>query len=103
MSQLLQEKFPAEEASLNYIESDNYAGLRRHYKSTLEEIRQTTKRIAADKGDFAPLIAEQGKTVHTYFSTSAQSDAMAQLYAQQYEQWEQYLDKHELSSFEKVY
>ena len=95
MSQLLQNKFPAEEATLRYLESDKFDEFHRTYNSAMEGILLISNQTADDSSYLDPTVLKQQSTaMKVYFSETVHPSTMAEEYTKQDRIWEQYLRKH---------
>jgi len=58
MNDLLQDKFPAEDATLRYLESEEFKDFYRDFKSSMEDIRSTLRKIADNTSDLSSILKE---------------------------------------------
>ena len=91
MNKLLQDKFPAEEATLRYLESEEFKDFYRDLKKSLASIEDTLKRIDSNTSDLSSTLKNQNRMMDSHFRKAAQSREMAAKYTEQHRIWERYL------------
>lgn len=88
MSELLQDKFPGEEATLRYLESEEYMDFVDKLNIALEAIKGSLDSIANNTSSINRLIEKQSSLMGSYFISSAQEQKMANFYTKQHQEWE---------------
>ena len=91
MNKLLQDKFPAEEATLRYLESEEFKDFYRDLKKSLASIEDTLKRIDSNTSDLNSTLQNQSRMMDSHFRKAAQSKEMAAKYTEQHRFWERYM------------
>ena len=91
MNKLLQDKYPAEEATLRYLESEEFKDFYRDLKKSLASIQDTLKRIDSNTSDLSSTLKNQNQIMDSHFREAAQSREMAAKYTEQHRLWERYL------------
>lgn len=91
MNKLLQDKYPAEEATLRYLESEEFKDFYRDLKKSLASIEDTLKRIDSNTSDLSSTLKNQSRMMDSHFRKAAQSREMAAKYTEQHRFWERYL------------
>ena len=92
MNELLQDKFPTEEATLRYLESEEFKDFVRTFNTAMENINRTLKNIADNTSDLSSIVQSQSSMMDAYFQeTTVQSKEMIEQYKKQYYLWENYL------------
>jgi len=91
MNQLLQDKYPAEEATLRHLESEEFKDFYHDLKKSLDSINSTLERIERNTSDLRDTLKTQSQMVDQHFRKAAQSKEMANQYTKQHRHWERYL------------
>ncbi len=91
MNQLLQDKYPAEDATLRHLESEEFKDFYRDLKKSLDSINSTLERIERNTSDLRDTLKIQSQMVDLHFRKAAQSKEMANKYTKQHRHWERYL------------
>ena len=91
MNKLLQDKFPAEEATLRYLESEEFKDFYRDLKKSLASIEDTLKRIDSNASNLSSILRNQSRMMDSHFRKAAQSKEMAAKYTEQHRFWERYI------------
>ena len=91
MNKLLQDRFPAEEATLRYLESEEFKDFYRDLKKSLASIEDTLKRIDSNTSNLTSTLKNQSRMMDSHFRKAAQSKEMAAKYTEQHRFWERYL------------
>lgn len=91
MNQLLQDKYPAEEATLRHLESEEFKDFYHDLKKSLDSINSTLERIERNTSDLRDTLKTQSQMVDQHFRKAAQSKEMANKYTKQHRHWERYL------------
>lgn len=95
MNELLQEQFPAEEATLRYLESEEFKSFYRDFKRVLNRIDRKLADIRSHTSNLSSLINEQTRLMDNHFAKAAESREMSAELTKQHRFWERYLAKNE--------
>lgn len=93
MNQLLQDQFPAEEATLRYLESEEFKDFYRDFKRTMRNIESALSDIRDNTSNLSGLLSRQAKLIDGHFRKAAQSREMAEELTRQHRHWERYMKK----------
>jgi len=91
MDELLQDKFPAEDATLRYLESEEFKDFVRSFDDSMAEIKSTLKRISENTSNLSSILKKQSLMMDIHFKDAAQEEKMANFYNKQFQDWERYL------------
>ncbi|MBW2186834.1 MAG: DUF1566 domain-containing protein [Deltaproteobacteria bacterium] len=91
MNDLLQNKYPSEEATLRYLESEEFKDFYRDMKSSLSRINGFLEKISANSSDLRSIMQTQSQMIDSHFRTAAQSSEMADEYTKQHRYWERFI------------
>lgn len=91
MSELLQDEYPAEEATLRYLESEEFRDFVKEFKTTMQSIKTALADINDNTSDLSEIMREQSRMMDTHFKKNAYSQQMANEYTKQYQDWERHL------------
>ncbi|WP_322406985.1 hypothetical protein U0358_02970 [Idiomarina sp. PL1-037] len=95
MNELLQEQFPAEEATLRYLESEEFKSFYRDFKRALNRIERKLADIRSNTSNLTSLINEQTRLMDNHFEKAVESREMSAELTKQHRFWERYLAKNE--------
>ncbi|MCG8564628.1 MAG: hypothetical protein MI747_06045, partial [Desulfobacterales bacterium] len=84
MNDLLQNEFQEEEATLRYLESEEF-------KDFYKDFKKSQARIARAIGNLGGIIRQQGQMIDAHFQEAAQSRKLSEEYTRQHRFWERYL------------
>ena len=93
MNELLQNKFPAEEATLRHLESEEFKDFVKQFNTAIKDIKNSLKRIANNTQDISSIIKTQNRLVDNHFRQAALSQKMANEYTKQHRFWQRYIKK----------
>jgi len=91
MNRLLQDKYPAEEATLRYLESEEFKDFYKALRHTLSNINDTLAKIENNTSDVSSILKNQSRMMESHFTKAAQSREMAAKYTAQHRYWERYI------------
>lgn len=91
MNELLQNKFPAEEATLRYLESEEFKDFYRNLKSSLRNIERALVSIKDNTSGLKSLLKSQSSMMNNHFEKAAESKALSDKYTEQHRYWQRYL------------
>ena len=95
MNELLQQEYLAEEATLRYLESQEFKDFYESLKSSLTEINATLTRIKRNTDDLNLILKGQTRMMVNHFDKAAQSRKMAAKLTADHRFWERYLKDNE--------
>lgn len=72
MNQLLQEKFPYEDATLRYLESEEFKDFTRSFNRIMSDIQNSLSAIERNTGDIGIILKKQVSVMDQHFSSAAQ-------------------------------
>ena len=84
MNELLQDEFEEEEATLRYLESEEF-------KDFYKDFKKSQARIVRAINNLGGIIREQGRMIDGHFKDAAQSKKLSEEYTRQHRYWERYL------------
>lgn len=93
MNKLLQDKFPSEEATLRYLESEEFKAFYEELNSSLRRINQVLGRIEDNTSNLSSILKEQSNMMDGHFRKAAQSKEMSEKYTKEYRNWDMFLRK----------
>ncbi|SFR53964.1 hypothetical protein [Thiomicrospira sp. ALE5] len=91
MNELLQEKFPAEEATLRYLESEEFKDFYRDFARLLSQIDRKLADIQSNTASLSSLVKEQTLLMDNHFEKAAESRKMSEELTRQHRLWERSL------------
>lgn len=93
MNELLQDEFPAEEATLRYLESEEFKSFYKDFKRILTRIDRKLEDIRSNTANLSSLIKDQTRLMDNHFEKAAESREMSAELTKQHRYWERYLKK----------
>lgn len=95
MQELLQDKFPAEEATLRYLESEEFKDFFENFTSTMNDMKEILNKISKNTSDLSSILQQQTNVLSRHLSASAKEQKMANFYAHEHQLWDRYIKKQE--------
>ena len=95
MNTLLQDNFPGAEATLRYLESEEFKDFHRDFNRAMKSLETRLDDINKSVGKLNSFIQRQSDTMNAHFDKAAQDREMASELTRQHRQWERYLQKQE--------
>ncbi|WP_130536350.1 DUF1566 domain-containing protein [Thiomicrorhabdus indica] len=93
MNELLQDEFPAEEATLRYLESEEFKSFYKDFKRVMNRIDRKLADIRSNTANLSSLIKDQTRLMDNHFDKAAESREMSAKLTEQHRYWERYLKK----------
>ncbi len=93
MNELLQDEFPAEDATLRYLESEEFKSFYKDLKRILTRIDRNIADIRSNTANLSSLIKDQTRLMDDHFEKTAESREMSAKLTEQHRYWERYLKK----------
>ena len=91
MNDLLQEKFPAEDATLRYLESEEFKSFYKSFNSSMRRINRNLDIIASNTSSLDSILRDQTHMIDWHFGEAARSEALAAQYTEDHRLWERYI------------
>lgn len=91
MNGLLQDQFPAEEATLRHLESQEFQSFFKSLTKTLKSIEAEVKTLNENSKRTIALYKQQVGVLKEHFTESLQEQKMANYYNREHQKWERYL------------
>ena len=95
MNTLLQDNFPGAEATLRYLESEEFKDFHRDFNRAMKSLETRLDDINKSVGKLNSFIQRQSDTMNAHFDKAAQDREMASELTRQHRLWERYLQKQE--------
>lgn len=96
MAGLLQDKYPAEDATLRYLESEEFKDFNNNFKSAIVRVNNNLKIIADNTEKLAGLLKSQSDMIDSHLTQEAYERRTSDFRDQQHQYWERYLRKYGL-------
>lgn len=91
MNELLINKFPAEDATLRYLESEEFRNFVKDFNRNMLDLKSILNDINNNTGNLVSVFSAQTKTMEYYFSSIYREQKMADSYNKEHQFWERYL------------
>lgn len=93
MNQLLQDEFPTEEATLRYLESEEFKDFYQDFRSASRRIETVLETISKNTAESNQLLRNNTQLIDQHFEKQAQPQALSEKYTAQHRLWQRYLKK----------
>lgn len=93
MNRLLENMFPAEQATVDHLRSGEFRAFHNDLKNSLSSIKSSLDAIQGDVAKVASLLSEQTAVMDRHFQEAAQSQKMSDELTRQHRLWERYEKK----------
>ncbi|MDR0746451.1 MAG: hypothetical protein LBE89_00985 [Helicobacteraceae bacterium] len=91
MTRLLENKFPATEATEAHLAREEIRNLLKDIRGQLEDIKANTAAISSNTADLSNIIKEQSRLMDSHFTKAAEDRALSEKYTADHRMWERYL------------
>ena len=91
MNDLLEEIFPAEDATLRHLESEEFRRFSDDLKTSLASINDTLKQIQSNSQNITKILQNQAQSMDSYFKDSMQAKRLSEEYTKAHRDWERYV------------